>query len=104
MSQSPHPDDNPQRSDGDSERDFSQELASELESELDTGLSPSFEAEYELEEPVRCPQCRELITSFGIVRAIRRRVNFVSTLPRRGFVAVCSECRSLLPAGLSGLL
>jgi len=59
-----------------------------------------FEAEYLLESPVRCPACSEDIESVGVVRLLRGRVNFASTLPRRGFVVVCPSCHSVLPAGL----
>ena len=49
---------------------------------------------------VRCPSCKELIDSIGIVRLLRSHVNFTSTVPRRGYVAVCTECRAVLPADL----
>jgi hypothetical protein len=38
-----------------------------------------------------------------IVRLLRLRVNFVSTLPRRGHVAACPLCRGILSVGLGGL-
>ena len=63
-----------------------------------------FEAEYELERPARCPSCQKLITKVGVIRLIRTRVNFVSTFPRRGYLAVCGECSSILPADLAGLI
>lgn len=100
MSQQLQPESRDRLPEGTPEKDYIEDLASDLASELPV----AFEAEYELEEPARCPHCRQLISTFGIVRAVRRRVNFVSTLPRRGFVAVCSECRTILPAGLSGLI
>lgn len=63
-----------------------------------------FEAEYQLEFPVRCPGCHERISKVGVVRLVRSRVNFVSTFPRRGYVAVCPDCSTIVPADLSGLL
>jgi hypothetical protein len=63
-----------------------------------------FEAEYELESPARCPGCQKRITKIGVLRLIRTRVNFVSTFPRRGYIAVCGECSTILPADLGGVL
>jgi len=63
-----------------------------------------FEAEYELERPARCPSCQQRITKVGVIRLIRMRVNFVSTFPRRGYLAVCSHCSTILPADLGGLI
>ena len=59
------------------------------------------EAEYALETPVRCPACGELVTSLKAVRLIRTRVNFTSTLPRRGRVVACPHCLAILPAELT---
>ena len=60
------------------------------------------EAEYTLESQARCPQCRATLTSVSIVRLLRTRVNFVSSLPRRGYVAVCPSCRGIIPAAVAG--
>lgn len=63
-----------------------------------------FEALYELEFPVRCPSCHERISTIGVVRLARSHVNFISTFPRRGYVAVCTHCTTIVPTALSGLL
>jgi len=57
-----------------------------------------FEAEYALESPIHCPSCRETCESLQVVRLLRRRVNFTSTLPRRGYIVVCPHCHTALPA------
>jgi len=59
------------------------------------------EAVYRLESPVKCPKCGETIATLKAIRLLRTQVNFVSTLPRRGRVAVCPECLSILPAELT---
>lgn len=59
------------------------------------------EAEYELETPVRCPACGERVDRLKAVRLIRTRVNFTSTLPRRGRVAACPHCLAIVPAELT---
>ncbi|HSL20659.1 MAG TPA: hypothetical protein VK886_03925, partial [Vicinamibacterales bacterium] len=59
------------------------------------------EAEYALETPVRCPACGERVTSLKAVRLIRGRVNFTSTLPRRGRVTACPHCLAIVPAELT---
>jgi len=42
------------------------------------------------------------ISSIQVVRLLRTRVNFTSTLPRRGRVLVCPRCRRILSAELAG--
>jgi len=64
----------------------------------------NFEAVYELEFPVRCPSCQQRVSTVGVVRLIRSRVNFISTFPRRGYLAVCPNCSTIVPTTLSGLL
>jgi CheY-like chemotaxis protein len=59
------------------------------------------EAEYSLECPVRCPTCSEILTTVKAVRLLRARVNFTSTLPRRGRLIVCPHCLAVIPAELS---
>ncbi len=59
------------------------------------------EAEYTLETPVRCPVCGERIDTLKAVRLIRARVNFTSTLPRRGRVLACPLCLAIVPAELT---
>ena len=59
------------------------------------------EAVYRLESPAKCPQCGETINTVKAIRLLRTQVNFVSTLPRRGRVAVCPNCSAILPAELT---
>jgi len=61
------------------------------------------EAEYLLETPLKCSCCKQLISSVMIVRLLRVRVNFVSSLPRRGHVIVCPACQGILSAELGGM-
>ncbi len=61
------------------------------------------EAEYMLETALKCSCCQQLISSVLIVRLLRVRVNFVSTLPRRGYVIVCPSCQGILSAELGGM-
>ncbi len=60
------------------------------------------EAEYSLECPVTCPCCEQEIRMLQVVRLLRTKVNFTSTLPRRGRVMVCPNCKKLLSAELAG--
>ncbi len=62
------------------------------------------EAEFTLEAPVRCPQCRESIDELQVVRILRTKVNFVSSLPRRGQVMICPRCRAVVTGSLGGLI
>lgn len=59
------------------------------------------EAEYSLESPVCCPACGETVSTLKAVRLLRVRVNFTSTLPRRGRVVICPHCCVILPAELT---
>jgi hypothetical protein len=63
---------------------------------------PTFEAEYALESPLKCPHCKETISSLQVLRLVRVRVNFISMLPRRGYVVICPECHQILSAELGG--
>jgi CheY-like chemotaxis protein len=63
--------------------------------------TPAIEAEYTLETPVRCPACGERTSTLKAVRLIRARVNFTSTLPRRGRVLACPHCLAIVPAELT---
>ena len=65
---------------------------------------PSFEAEYALESPLRCPHCRETVQRLQALRLVRTRVNFISLLPRRGYVVACPSCHTILSAELGGML
>ncbi len=60
------------------------------------------EAEYTLEHRVKCPHCSTDISSIKVVRLLRTRVNFTSTLPRRGRVLACPSCQRVLSAELAG--
>jgi hypothetical protein len=62
-----------------------------------------FDAVYRLESPVKCPHCRETVTTLKAVRLLRDQVNFTSTLPRRGRIVACPNCQSILPAELTNL-
>jgi len=73
--------------------------------EPSVGVPPTkreMEAEYTLEYTARCPSCRHDLEMLQVVRLLRTRVNFTSTLPRRGRVLVCPHCRMLLSAELAG--
>jgi hypothetical protein len=61
-------------------------------------------AVYTLEQPVRCPSCREPIRTVRVVRLTRTQVAFTSTLPRNGRAFVCPQCERMLSIELSGLL
>lgn len=59
------------------------------------------EAEYELEYPATCPACKETVETLKVVRLVRTRVNFTSTLPRRGRLVMCPHCRAIISAALT---
>ena len=59
------------------------------------------DAEYQLEYPAVCPVCGTTISTVKVVRLLRARVNFTSTLPRHGRVVICPKCRVILSAGLT---
>ncbi len=71
---------------------------------MDQVQEVEIEAEYTLESPVRCPDCKRSLTGMQVVRLLRTKVNFTSSLPRRGYALICPGCKTLLSAGLSGLL
>ena len=56
------------------------------------------EASYALESMVKCPLCKTTLSYVNAVRLLRRKVNFTSTLPRRGYLVVCPSCRGVIPA------
>ncbi len=62
------------------------------------------EAVFTLESAAVCPACRAPLDSVGIVRLLRTRVNFVSSLPRRGQLMICPQCKTVLGGGLGGLV
>ena len=59
------------------------------------------EAEYTLEYAAVCPSCSEVLNSVKVIRLLRTRVNFTSTLPRHGRVIICPNCRTVLAASLN---
>ena len=61
-------------------------------------------AVYTLEQPVRCPHCREPIHTLHVVGLTRTQVAFTSRLPRTGRVFVCPACERLLSVELAGLI
>lgn len=69
---------------------------------METSPTQREEAEYTLEYPAVCPYCDQELATLSVVRLLRTRVNFTSTLPRRGRVIACSQCRKVLTAELSG--
>jgi hypothetical protein len=60
------------------------------------------EAEYMLENAVKCPHCWQPVESLQVVRLLRTKVNFTSTLPRRGHVLCCPRCQTIVSAALFG--
>ena len=60
------------------------------------------EAEYTLEYAARSPHCREEIEVVNVARLLRTRVNFTSTLPRRGHIISCPQCNTIIAAELIG--
>ena len=70
----------------------------------DTPHNPEIEAEYTLEAEIRCPHCQQPIEKVEVVRLLRTRVNFTSSLPRRGQVLICPACKSFLSGEVSGLI
>jgi len=59
---------------------------------------------YRLEAPMRCPHCAKDITTIRVLRALRTQVSFTSTLPRKGYVIICTECTGMLSSALSGAI
>jgi hypothetical protein len=62
------------------------------------------EAEFTLESLANCPACRERVDTVQVVRILRTKVNFVSSLPRRGLVMICPKCQAILTGSLGGLV
>jgi hypothetical protein len=60
----------------------------------------SLNAIYAIEQPARCPFCREIIRTVRVLRLKRSHVPFTSTLPRGGRMILCSACDSILSADL----
>ena len=70
----------------------------------DAPLNPEIEAEYTLESPVKCPRCQGAMETVQVVRLLRTKVNFTSSLPRRGQIIVCPICNTLLSGEVGGLI
>ena len=70
----------------------------------ETNTGADVEAVFTLESAAACPACRETLETVGIVRLLRTRVNFVSSLPRRGQLMICPHCKTVLGGGLGGLV
>ena len=58
------------------------------------------DAEYTLESAVVCPGCQASVETVQVVRLLRTRVNFTSSLPRRGYLVICPSCRMIIPAAI----
>jgi hypothetical protein len=67
-------------------------------------IGNGIEAEFMLETSAVCPHCLEDIEKVQVVRMLRTKVNFVSSLPRRGQLLVCPKCRITLAGALGGLI
>ena len=65
------------------------------------GVVRDSDAEYTLEYAATCPRCGETIRTLRVIRLLRTRVNFVSTLPRRGRVLACPLCRAVISGELT---
>ncbi len=65
------------------------------------GASRDSEAEFTLEYPATCPRCGHEVKTLKVAWLLRTRVNFVSTLPRRGRVLMCPHCRAIVSAELT---
>ncbi len=70
----------------------------------ETPTASDVEAVFTLESVAVCPACRGSLDTVGIVRLLRTRVNFVSSLPRRGQLMICPQCKTVLGGGLGGLV
>lgn len=70
----------------------------------DREIGNGAEAEFMLESTAVCPHCLEDIDKVQIVRMLRTKVNFVSSLPRRGQLLICPKCRIALAGALGGLI
>jgi hypothetical protein len=68
---------------------------------MDAEFVRDSEAEYTLEYVAVCPFCEDTLQTLKVVRLLRTRVNFTSTLPRHGRVIICPQCRRILSATLT---
>jgi hypothetical protein len=65
------------------------------------GVVRDSEAEYTLEYEATCPRCLQPVKTVKVIRLLRTRVNFVSTLPRHGRLLTCPSCRAILGGELT---
>ena len=65
------------------------------------GVVRDSEAEYTLEYPAACPKCGHIVRTVIVIRLLRTRVNFTSTLPRHGRLLACPVCRTILSGELT---
>ena len=73
-------------------------------SELAEALQDTdYEAAYAVESPLQCPKCQDEVSTLHVVRLLRSKVNFTSTLPRKGYVILCSQCRGIISAMLGSI-
>lgn len=56
---------------------------------------------YTLEQPARCPNCREPIRFIRVLRMARTQVSFTSALPRGGRAMICPECERIISIELA---
>lgn len=66
--------------------------------EEDLSYPTEAEAEYTLESPMGCPGCGRSVETVHVIRLLRTKVNFTSSLPRRGYVVICPKCKVAIPA------
>jgi hypothetical protein len=79
------------------------EKSAEVVSDSEAEYMSDSEAEYMLEYLAVCPHCGESIKTLHVIRLLRTRVHFISTLPRHGRVLTCSACRGILGGELTVL-
>ncbi len=82
--------------------EFKTPEAAETEAPEETTARDS-EAEYALEYSCRCPHCQQILRTVAVIRMLRTKVNFTSTMPRRGRAVICSQCRKILTVELNVL-
>jgi hypothetical protein len=58
------------------------------------------EAEYMLESAIKCATCSESVEHLIVIRLLRTKVNFTSSLPRRGYIVACPKCRATVSASV----
>ena len=58
------------------------------------------EAQYALESQVKCRACSEMLQTVHVVRMLRTKVNFTSSLSRRGYTVICPSCRTIITAAI----